>query len=148
MIRKAAVALGALVVLLTSAAAAMYFVNAAPRVPAVQERSHRPHVVKLHARWCVLCLATKDVWDDVQEAYAGRVELIVFDFTNDQTTAEARAEAQRLGLEQFYQDYFGTTGSVFVLDGHSKAVRTEIRGDRNFAEYRSAIDAALREARP
>jgi len=142
-IKKLSIAAFSLVLLVTLAFAAGYLANRAPVVPAAQPRTDRPLVVKFHARWCVLCMATKGVWEELQAAYGERVDLVVFDFTNDGTTEVARTEARRLGLERLFDDYFGTTGSVFVLDGHSKEVRTELHGDRNFAEYRTAIEAAL-----
>jgi thiol-disulfide isomerase/thioredoxin len=147
MIKKLSIAALSLVLLVALAFAAGYLANPAPVVPAAEARTDRPVVVKFHARWCVLCMATKGVWEELQTAYAGRVDLVVFDFTNEETTEAARAEARRLGLEQVFDDYFGTTGSVFVLDGRSKDVRAELHGDRNFADYRTAIDAALGDRR-
>jgi thiol-disulfide isomerase/thioredoxin len=146
MIRKLSIAAASVVLLIAVGFAGMYLMNPAPIVPSAQPGTGRPVVVKFHARWCVLCMATKDVWEELHAAYANRVDLVVFDFTSDETTAAARAEAQRLGLERLFDEYFGTTGSVFVLDGRSRNVRNELHGDRNFGEYRTAIDAALRDA--
>jgi thiol-disulfide isomerase/thioredoxin len=145
-IKKASIVAASVVLLLAIAAAAMYVANGAPAVPRAEPRTDRPLVVKFHARWCVICMATKDVWEELHAAYAGRVEMVVFDFTTEQTTEVARAEAGRLGLGPVFDEYFGATGSVFVVDGQSKAMRTELRGERDLAEYRAAIDAALRDA--
>jgi thiol-disulfide isomerase/thioredoxin len=125
----------------------LYVANTAPKVAAVSveeaARSGKPYVVKLHAQWCVYCLATKDVWSQIEATYAGRVHLIVFDFTNESTSAASQAEAARLGLEAFHADFDGVTGSVVVLEGRTKEVTAEIHGRRDFSEYRTAIDAAL-----
>jgi hypothetical protein len=59
------------------------------------------------------------------------------------TTDASRAEARRLGLEPFFDEYAGATGIIVVLDGATRAVTASIKGSRDFAEYRAAIDAAL-----
>jgi thiol-disulfide isomerase/thioredoxin len=106
-------------------------------------QARMPYVVKLHAQWCVLCVVTKDVWSDIEDAYKGRVHLVVFDFTNDTNTAASRAEATRLGLDRFLNNYVGATGTVVVLDGRTRETLATINASRTFEEYRVAIDAAL-----
>lgn len=130
---------------------AVYATNGAPAVPVVPaaEASNptKPYVVKVHAKWCPVCMMTRGVWSDVQEAYVGRVNLVVFDITNEQTTQASRAEAKRLGLEAFFDENGGGSGAVYVLDGLSKTVKAELDGDRELAHYRTAIDEALRPAK-
>jgi len=140
------VLVAALVAAIAAGAFAMV-ANPAPTVAPLSaaeiSASTQPYVVKLHARWCPVCMVTKDVWSDVQAAYAGRVRLVVLDFTTDATTEASRAEAKRLGLDAMFDEYAGVTGSVLVLDGVSKEVKRELHGSRDLAEYRAAIDAAI-----
>lgn len=145
--------LGALCVaafLLAGVGAFLFATNPTPSVAPISAeeagRPGKPYVVKLHARWCPVCMLTKGVWAQVQETYAGRVHLLVLDFTNAETTARSRAEAQRLGLAAFFEEYAWATGRIVILDGQLKAVKADIKGDRNFETYRTAIDAALRGA--
>jgi hypothetical protein len=90
---------------------------------------------------------TKSVWSQLERAYSGRVNLVVFDFTNDATTLATRAEAQRLGLEKAFDENAGATGTILILDGRTREITTSIHGSRDFAEYRSAIDASLASGR-
>lgn len=145
MIRRIAFAAGLLSLLLAATLAGLYLTNATPIVPAIAESDldGRPYVVKMHAQWCPVCRVTKDVWSDIQTAYTGKVNLIVLDFTNDDTTRASRAEAARLGLAPLFDEYEGATGYVVILDGRTKEVRNEIKGRRDFAEYQAAIDAAM-----
>jgi thiol-disulfide isomerase/thioredoxin len=124
----------------------LYLQNPAPSVPAISDAdtaTGKPYVVKLHAKWCPVCMLTKDVWSQIQETYSGKVNLLVLDFTNQASTDASRAEAKRLGLEPFFDEYAGTTGTVAVIDGRTRTVATTINGSRNFATYRSAIDEVL-----
>ena len=126
--------------------------NPPPEVPVISTTeaagTSKPFVVKAHARWCPVCMTTTGVWEQLQQAYAGRVNLVVLDLTTEATSEAGRAEARRLGLEKFFDDYMYETGTVFVLDGRSKEVKHSIHGSRDFAEYRAAIDEVLRAATP
>src|SRR6187401_2048325 len=90
MIKKALFVVAGLTVVLVATAAVLYVRNAAPAVPKISAAetigTGKPYVVKLHAQWCPVCMVTKDVWSDIASAYAGRVHLVVFDFTSEATT--------------------------------------------------------------
>ena len=126
----------------------MYLGNVPPSVPPVSavESAGKPYVVKLHAQWCPVCMVTKGVWSRIEQTYSTRVNLLVLDFTNDANTNASRAEARRLGLETFFDEYAGATGTIVVLDARTKQVTASIKGSRDFADYRAAIDAALNDA--
>src|SRR4051812_48665516 len=98
----------------------MYEVNSPPSVPRVEIQpgvgTQKPFVVRIHARWCPVCMITKGTWTDLQGGYTGRVHLVVFDLTNDETATLSRAEATRLGLAKFFDEHGGETGAIFVLD--------------------------------
>lgn len=150
MVRKLLPAAALLVLALAGTVAVLLLINAAPVLPAVSAAAataaSKPYVIKLHARWCPYCMLTKDEWARIEQTYAGRVNLIVWDFTSEEATERSRADADRLNLRQLFDEYAGATGLVVVLDGQTRAVTAEIGGNRGFDDYRAAIDAAL--ARP
>jgi hypothetical protein len=143
--RRWALALLATTGVAAAAVAVLIITNPAPEVPSTEAVSAEaaPYVIKLHARWCPICMVTRGAWATVQDAYAGRVRFVVFDFTSDATTETSRAEAVRLGLEDVFDDYVGETGTVLVLDGASREVLHSLHGHHDEAEYRAAIDAVL-----
>ena len=127
----------------------LYVRNPAPSVPPLSAEAAtagKPYVVKLHAQWCVTCMMTKRVWAQIEETYANRANLVVLDFTTDADAEASRAEAMRLGLTNFFDEYGGATGTIVILDGRTKEVTASINGSRDFSEYRAAIDAALERA--
>jgi len=136
---------------LVGVGALLYARNATPTVPAIATADATavgaPWVLKLHAQWCPICMLTKGMWSEIEETYAGRVRLAVFDFTDEPTTAASRAEAERLGLAAVFDEVGNSTGSILVLDGDSKEILTWITGSREFADYEAAIDAALARTR-
>lgn len=125
----------------------LYARNATPVVPGISSADAAvpgaPWVVKLHAQWCPVCMLTKGMWSEIEETYAGRVRFAVFDFTDEETTAASRAEAERLGLGAVFDAADSATGPILVLDGRTKEITAWIYGSRDFAEYRAAIDSAL-----
>ena len=147
MIKKTLLVVTFLAVAVVAVASVMYVRNAPPAVPTISDveaaNPSRPYVVKLHAQWCPICMLTKTVWSQIEVAYSGRANFVVFDFTNQATTDRSRAEAQRLGLEKFFDDNAGATGTIAVLDGRTKEEVASIHGIRGFDEYRSAIDARM-----
>jgi thiol-disulfide isomerase/thioredoxin len=151
MLRK--VLLGAVVVLaaLVATGAILYARNTTPAVPALATSDAlapgAPWVIKLHAQWCPVCMLTKGMWSEIERTYAGRVRLAVFDFTDADTTAASREEAQRLGLGAVFEEAGFATGPTVVVDGRSKGVVAWINFSRDFDDYRNAIDAALAAAR-
>ena len=145
-IKRNIVAVAVAAAVLAAIGSGLYVTNAAPRiepVAAAAANSGKLYVVKLHAQWCPYCMLTKGVWSKIEAAYRGKVNVVVLDFTTKADTVASRAEAARLGLERFFDEYAGATGIVVVLDGRTKEVTAEIGGSRDFDEYRAAIDAAL-----
>ncbi len=146
MLRKLLIGAASLIVVLTALVAVAYVTNRTPTVPRItaDEAAERgtPYVVKLHAQWCPVCRIGKAAWSQIEAEYAGRVHLLVLDFTDEQTTAASRLEAERLGLTAFFEEYAGVTGPVAVLDGRSREVTALVSG-RDVAPYRAAIDERL-----
>lgn len=140
----------AVIVALIGAGVFLYARNVTPAVPPIATADAAapgaPWVVKLHAQWCPVCMLTKGMWSEIEQAYSGRVRLAVFDFTDEETTTASRSEAERLGLGDVFDEAGFATGPILVLDGRTKEIVAWINGSRDFADYRAAIDSALAAA--
>ena len=147
MLKKVSVALAALLAVLAAIGYAAYASNSAPVLAPITASEAadptRPFVVKLHAQWCPICMLTKGVWAEIEERYAGRVNLLVIDVTNAETAAASAQEAARLGLERFFDEHSGITGAVAVVDGASNEVTAFLPGKLPLEDYTDAIDARL-----
>ena len=147
MIKKALLVVTGLGAVLIASGLVLDARNSAPVVPTLSavevSNTAKPYVVKLHAKWCPLCMVTKGVWTNIEKTYRNRVNLVVLDFTNDANTEASKVEALRLGLTKMFDEYAGATGMIVVLDGRTREVMSAIKGSRDFVDYRAAIDAAL-----
>ena len=149
MVKRVISVVAASLVLLAGTGAGLYMANGAPAVAPMapaDARTVKPLVVKVPARWCPKCLMTMDVWSEIESTYAGRVNLLVLDFTNEQTTEASEAEVRRLGLDGLLDSLDGT-GSIAVVDAATRRVSASISGSRDLAEYKRAIDEALASSR-
>jgi thiol-disulfide isomerase/thioredoxin len=139
---------GSLLAILVAVGAVSYVRNGAPTVRPISAAEaanpSKPFVVKLHAQWCPVCMLTKPVWRDIEREYSSRVNLVVFDFTDQAATDASEAEAERLGLGPFFEENAGWTGAIAIVDPRTKETTATIQGSRDFADYRAAIDASLR----
>lgn len=146
-LHKVLIGAGAVLLALGATAAILHYSSHSPEVQPVTAseaaRPTKPFVVKLHAQWCSVCQATKDEWEHIRQEYEGRVNLVVFDATDEASTASSVAEAQRLGLHSVLESYQGATGMVLVVDPASRTVLAALGGILSTDSYRAAIDAAL-----
>ena len=151
MIRKLLVTTGVLVLALVGTVAILYAANGAPSVTPIAaadaSAATKPFVVKMHARWCPYCFLQKDEWSRIEQAYAGRVNFVVLDATNEAAIERSRVDAARLNMREFFEEYNSATGLVVVLDGRTKEVLAEVFGNAPFEEFQSAIDGALARQR-
>jgi thiol-disulfide isomerase/thioredoxin len=137
-----------LLILLVAGYGLLLLFNGAPKpppapVPSAGDEMKSPFVVKIHARWCPVCMATKPSWTKLQKSFRERVRFVVFDVTSGSSKAASHAEAVRLGLGEFFEAYSGRLGSVFVLNGDSKEVLASLDGLHGYAAYAGSIEEAL-----
>jgi len=112
-----------------------------PLAPSLQGK---PVLVRVHADWCPACKATQATIDDLNRTYAGKITFVQFDETNAKTAAVSQAEAQKLGLEKFYDAAKAATSTVAVIDPKDGRVYTTFYNDSTIGDYKAAIDAALK----
>jgi thiol-disulfide isomerase/thioredoxin len=116
-------------------------VDAGPLAPELQGK---PVVVRVHADWCPACRATQPTIDELKRAYAGKIHSVQFNVTNAKTAAASQAEAQKLGLEKFYDAAKAATSTVAVIDPKDGKVDATFYNDSKISDYERAIDAALK----
>lgn len=104
----------------------------------------KPVVVRIHADWCSACKATQSTIDALKQTYAGKINFIQFDVTNAKTAGAARAQAQQLGLDTFFEAAKTATSTVAVIDPENGKVYATLYNDSSAGDYASAIDAALK----
>lgn len=151
-------ALTAVVIGPAAASAEMTAGNAAPQVPSYQARGAseisevgplasslqgKPVVVRIHADWCPACKATQSMIDNLKRIYAGKINFVQFDVTNANTAAAAQADAQKLGLEKFYEATKAATSTVAVIDPKTGKVLATFYNDGTIGDYETALKDAL-----
>ena len=102
----------------------------------------RPIVAVIRADWCPYCKKVEPVISALMPDYSEKMHFVVFDVTNETTTAEAMKQAAELGLSDFFKDFKGKTSAVAVLKDKKVVYKTSNNGKR--ADYEKAFDQALK----
>jgi thiol-disulfide isomerase/thioredoxin len=102
----------------------------------------RPFVVKVHADWCGTCTALNPTWDELQSHVGGGARLVILDVTDRDAFTKSQAEAERLGLGDFFAEYKARTGTIAVLRGDNREKVEVMKGVRDVARYEAAIAQA------
>ena len=107
----------------------------------------KPFIVKIHADWCGTCTRLEPTWEALDAKFGSKVRLVVLDVTDRESVARATAEADRLGIREFFDTYKSKTGTVGVLDGASRQPVSVMKGETDLAAYESAV-AKARQGSP
>jgi thiol-disulfide isomerase/thioredoxin len=105
-------------------------------------------IVRIHADWCPACKATQSTYDDLKQTYAGKVNFVQFDLTNAKTAAASQADAQKLGLEKFYDATKAATSTIALIDPKDGNVYATFYNDSATGDYEKAINIALKAESP
>ena len=101
----------------------------------------RPIVAIIAADWCPYCKRVDPVINDIRSSYSEKLNFVVFDVTNETTKAAAKANAEKLGLSEFYNNFKGKTSTVAVLKDKKVVYKTSNNTKKE--DYVQAFDKAL-----
>ncbi len=102
----------------------------------------KPTVVVIKAEWCAACQKLGPTMMELVEQYKERIDFVVLDVTNDQTTTEAAATAEKLGLAKFFEANKKNTSTIAVFGPKNKLLfKTAKNFDRD--AYVRAFDDAI-----
>ena len=103
---------------------------------------HRPIVAIIAADWCPYCKRIDPVVKDVMSSYMEKLHFVVFDVTNETTSAAAKETAEKLGMSDFFKEYKGKTSTVAVLKDNKVVYKTSNNGNKE--DYVKAFDKVLK----
>lgn len=102
----------------------------------------KPTVAIIKADWCSACQKVEPIMMGLMKEYDGKVNFVMLDVTNDDTTAQAAAKAKSLGLTAFFEANKKTTSTVAVFTGKKQIYKTAMNYNRS--DYVAAFDKALK----
>ncbi len=102
----------------------------------------KPKVVIIKADWCSACQKVDPIMMGLMKDYGDKLEFVIFDVTNDETTAAAAQRAKTLGLGSFFEANKKMTSTVAVFKGKKSVFKTSKNFNRN--DYVAAFDKAIK----
>ncbi len=102
----------------------------------------KPTVVMIKADWCSACQKVDPIMMDLMKQYGDKLNFVMLDVTNDETTAQAAAKAKSLGLSAFFEANKKMTSTVAVFKGKKQTFKTAKNYNRD--EYVAAFNKAIK----
>lgn len=101
----------------------------------------KPTVVIIRADWCSVCQKLEPTMMGLMKEYGGKINFVILDVTNDDTTAAAAAKAKSLGLGSYFEANKKTTSTVGIFKGKKNVFKTAMNTDRDV--FVAAFNKAL-----
>jgi thiol-disulfide isomerase/thioredoxin len=124
-----------------------------PGLNSAQQAEHRlaiaekkPTLLVVYADWCPMCQKLKPLLSAIADKYRGRVQFVRYDITSNNTEAESKAQAKKLGFQKFFAENRGATSLVVILDpaGHEQM---RVHSDYVPEHYEMVLDRLLQTGR-
>jgi thiol-disulfide isomerase/thioredoxin len=103
----------------------------------------KPTVVIIKAEWCSACQKVDPIMMDLMKQYGNKLNFVILDVTNDETTAQAAAKAKSLGLSSFFEANKKMTSTVAVFKGKKQTFKTAKNYNRS--DYEAAFNKAIKK---
>lgn len=116
---------------------------AQPSEVSAADDAAQPFIVKIHADWCGACVKLNSTFESLHQKLGSGARLVVLDVTDEQTLTRATAEAERLGIREFFDRHKSKTGTVGVLHGATREPIRVMRGETDVAKYEAAVAQAV-----
>jgi thiol-disulfide isomerase/thioredoxin len=102
----------------------------------------KPKVVIIRADWCSVCQQLEPTMMGLMQEYGGKLDFVMLDVTNDETTTQAAAKAKSLGLSSFFDANKKMTSTVAIFKGRKSVFKTAKNFNR--ADYVAAFNKAIK----
>lgn len=102
----------------------------------------RPIVAIFRADWCPYCKKLEPTMMDLMKAYGEKLNFVVFDITNEITTAESKTIAKEKGLEDFFNENKGKSAFVVIFKEGKRVFAAKY--DTKRETYVKAFDEVLK----
>ena len=127
------------VLLLTGSALASY---AQDTMMMDKPNPKNPTVAIIRADWCEYCKALEPTMMGLMKDYSGKLNFVMYDVTNKETSAKAATMAKSLGLSSFFKANKGKTSTVAVFKNKKQQFKTT--NNQNRSAYVTAFDKAIK----
>jgi thiol-disulfide isomerase/thioredoxin len=104
-------------------------------------KGDKPMIVKIHADWCGTCTRLETTFKELEQQIGSDARIVVLDVTDKAAVARSAAEADRLGIRDFFDSYKSKTGTVGVIDANGKTVSV-LKGEMDPSKYVAAVQKA------
>lgn len=91
-------------------------------------------VVVVRADWCPYCKKIEAYMPELMKEYGDKLEFVVFDITDEETTSASMKLAEEKGLADFFKDNKGAAATVAIIKGGEIKFKANKKTDRETYE--------------
>lgn len=106
----------------------------------------KPTVAIIRADWCPACKQLEPTMMKLMESYKDRINFVILDITNDDTTAKSAITAKKNGLGKFFDENKKASSTVAVFDLKGKQL-FKTKYDSKKETYTKAFDDAIAKSK-
>lgn len=108
----------------------------------VMMKKEMPTVAVIRANWCGACKKLEPTMMKLMEEYKDKLNFVVLDVTDENTTAKAMETAKEKGLENFFSKNKEKTSTIAVFKGTKELFKTQYNYDREVyvKEFNKALE--------
>lgn len=118
-----------------------------PAPTAVTEPAQTPAALMAVKFWHQTCPACREIdprFAQIRKEFADRPVLFVtFDMSTQQSRAQSKMLAERLGIEDLYEDNFGATGYVVLVDAETRREVDRLTASQDTRTMREKLASSL-----
>ena len=105
--------------------------------------SKNPVVVIIRADWCPYCKELEPKMAKLMEEFGEKLQFVVLDITNRETTEKAKAEAKTVGLSTFFEANRTKASTVAIFKDKKQIFSTIHNSDGK--DFAKAFEMAVKE---
>ncbi|NJM52347.1 MAG: hypothetical protein HC846_02500, partial [Blastocatellia bacterium] len=105
-------------------------------------RKDFPTVAVIRADWCPYCKKLEPIMMDLMKEYGEKINFVVFDITNEETTAKSMELAKEKGLEEFFNDNKDKSAFVVIFKDGKEKFKAKYKTEREV--YVKEFDKVLK----
>ncbi len=128
-------------VIATAAVALLSTVTISAQEMMKKTEKEKPVVAVVRADWCAYCKRVEPVMMKLMEEYKEKLNFVVLDVTNEETSKAAMEKAEATGLTDFFNQNKEKTSTVAVIKDKKIIYKTSNNAKRN--DYVKAFEKAL-----
>lgn len=105
---------------------------------------YKPLFIEISTQWCFACKIVKPIIEELQREYSDKVDFVLLDLTNEETTKEAEQIASEYGITDLFNSHRNAFPTIIIVPTNTKEPQV-LLGARGKETYTGILNNFLGE---